>query len=55
MVLVKKIKESTTATKVAAGQAGATAEDPIDALIIGAGPSGRKHYPRLKTLGFARY
>lgn len=54
MVLVKKIKEPTTATKVAAGQAGATVEDPIDALIIGAGPSGKKHYPQLKTLAYSR-
>jgi threonine dehydrogenase-like Zn-dependent dehydrogenase len=45
MAIVKKIKEPTTAVKVAASQAGATPEDPIDALIIGAGPSGRKNYP----------
>jgi hypothetical protein len=48
MAIVKKIKEPTTASKVAAGHAGATAEDPIDALIIGAGPSGRKLNPHSK-------
>jgi hypothetical protein len=49
MAIVKKIKEPTAAAKVAAGHAGATPEDPIDALIIGAGPSGRKHDPHMKV------
>lgn len=49
MAIVKKIKEPTAAAKVAAGHAGATPEDPIDALIIGAGPSGRTYDLHLKV------
>ncbi|GLI74337.1 hypothetical protein PoHVEF18_002574 [Penicillium ochrochloron] len=60
MAIVKKIKEPTAAAKVAAGHAGTTPEDPIDALIIGAGPSVERqsvpggiwtgHIPEYSTL-----
>ncbi|KAJ5171722.1 hypothetical protein N7492_004315 [Penicillium capsulatum] len=39
MAIIKSFKPSNTRDKVIAGIAGATAEDPIDAVIIGAGPS----------------
>lgn len=37
-----KISLPTTVDKVVAGDAGTSVDNPIDALIIGAGPSGKE-------------